>query len=176
MKGYIQCAPPDLPKLKLVTFLSTMGMQPGDTIDGQDVTPKTTVVANIINAETDPPTAARKQQLLDEDARLRQLVVLYTIFFNIMQNNRTNVIYGVDKDKEGAGQGLGDGNSGATGDAGDGSVTSPIPNARCDFALDLYGKTLYKAALDDLSDGVLDRPDLAVIKEEVEEWFGSREQ
>ena len=61
----------------------------------------------------------------------------------------------------GGGPGADYGGGEAAGDVGDGADFSPIANASCEFVLDLKGDALHYAALEDLRDGKLDRPDLA---------------
>ena len=168
-EGYIQCSPSNMQRLRLCTFVSTKGYEDEDTISGEHVTLNTTVVASIIAHEEPADPQALKDELLDAiengDRELNQVVDLLGIMWNAMLNAQINVNLG-----GGPGDGPGDGpGTGAGGDAGDGGDFSPIPNARCDFALDLEGKVLYSSALEDLRDGELNRPDLAAIKEEVEE-------
>jgi hypothetical protein len=173
-EGYIRCTPPDIPKLILSTFLSTKGLSPEDKISGEDVTPTTTVVADIIDYENATIPLARKLELLNaienEDPELSLLVKLSKKLCKAMLVERINVPIGSDRPGEG-----GAGGGGAGGDAGDGGDFSPIPNAVCDFAIDfaidLEGEALFSAALEDLRDGELNRPDLAAIKGEVDPDF-----
>ena len=174
-EGHIRCAPPAIPRLILSTFLSTKGRVAGDKISGEDLKPATTIVAEIIKSENAAVPQARKLELLaaieNKDPLLMLLVDLFTGSYNAMLKKRINVFGGSEgAGGDGPGDAPGDGGD-VGGDAGDGADKSPIPNARCDFALELEGEVLYNAALEDLRDGKLDRPDLLAIKEEVEEWF-----
>ena len=174
-EGHIRCSPENIPKLILSTFLSTEGRKDGDKISGEGVTPATTVVADIIDSENPAVPTARKLELLNaivddtdpEHDELSLLVQASQILFKEMMNNGIDVIFGGGG--EGGGYNGSDDGGGVGGDAGDGADFSPIPNARCDFALELEGNALFHAALEDLRDGKLDRPDLADIKDEVEE-------
>ena len=82
VEGYIRCAPPDIPKLILSTFSSTKGLAPEDKVSGENVTPATTLVADIIKSENAAVPMARKLELLDaienEDPELILLVDLCT--------------------------------------------------------------------------------------------------
>ncbi len=190
VEGYIRCAPPDMPKLVLSTFSNTKGMAPGDKISGEDVTPATTLVADIINSENAAVPMARKLELLDaiendEDPELRLLVDLCTRVYNAMLDEQLNVRFGGDDGVDGPGEGLG---GGVGGDAGDGADFSPIPNARCEFVAmelegeDLFapdlkeGEVLFDAALADFcNDGMVNRPDLEAIAEQVNQVFEGRQ-
>jgi hypothetical protein len=128
-------------------------------------------VADIIESENPVDRLARRDELLNaiknnEDPELSALVEASAKMFKAMYRKRLNVIFGGGGE---GGQNNGPGGGGVGGEAGDGADFSPIPNARCDFALKLDGAPLFYAAFEDLRDGKLDRPDLADIKDEMEE-------
>ena len=115
------------------------------------------------------------------DIELNLLVELSTTLFKKMLTKKLNVRFGGDHPGEGPGEG---GAGGVGGDAGDGADFSPIPNARCEFLAmeldgeDLFapdlkeGEVLFDAALADFCiDGMVDRPDLEAIAEEVNKAF-----
>ena len=52
VEGNIRCHPSGIPNLALSTFLSTKGEEAGNKIPGEDVTPARTVVADIIDWNT----------------------------------------------------------------------------------------------------------------------------
>ena len=148
----------------------------------EEVSPRTTVIAEIL-AQTAPSNAqARKAELLAalqvRDPDLTGLVNAATALFNAMhQQQITNVDFSnvgsADSDDgdsgesgSGTGSDSGSGNSGgsdaggAAGATGDGAELSPFANAQCEFVLDPHGDT----ALEDLLlNGALDRLDLQPI-------------
>ncbi len=168
LEGHIRCNHPEIPKLQLSTFLNIESFAGEDPISGEDITPTTTVVAGIINSENPADPMTRRNDLFDAiengNTELRLLVDLSTRLYKAMLVKQINVRFGDEYPGESPGVG------GAGGDVGDGADFSPIPNARCDFALELEGEVLFSSALEDLRDCKLDRPDLAAIKEELEEY------
>jgi hypothetical protein len=183
-EGYIRCSHPEIVKLNLSAFVSTEGLQPDDKISGEDVTPTSTVVADIIHSENPAVPQARKLQLMDAiekgDAELNLLVDASTILCKAMLVKQIDVFFG-------GGPGA-DYGGGAVGDTGDGADFSPIPNARCEFVAmeldgeDLFapdlkeGDVLYDAALADFcNDGTVNRPDLEAIAEQVNKEFEGRQ-
>ena len=179
VEGNIRCHPSGIPNLALSTFLSTKGEEAGNKIPGEDVTPARTVVANIINSENPAVPQARKLELLNaietgQDPDLTLVVFLTTQLYKSMFKKNVNVNFG-----GGEGGGGGDG-GGVGGGAGDGGDRSPIANARCEFIVsnDLnQGTALRSAALADfLDDGMINRPDLDAVKDEVNKLFEGREE
>ena len=148
----------------------------------EEVSPRTTVITEIL-AQTAPSNAqARKAELLAalqaHDPDLTGLVNAATALFNAMhQQQITNVDFsnvgsmdGGDgsggEGGSGSGSDSGSGNSGgsdaggAAGATGDGAELSPFANAQCEFVLDPHGDT----ALEDLLlNGAVDRLDLQPI-------------
>ncbi|MEN8163288.1 MAG: hypothetical protein ABFS37_04100 [Acidobacteriota bacterium] len=113
-EGYLRCSPPDIPRLTLSTFLSTEGRSAGDRISGENVTPATTIVADIINLENPPVPEARKLELLSDietgrDPDLQTVVSLSAGVYKSMFDRQLNVQFsGID----GGGDGDGDGDGG----------------------------------------------------------------
>ncbi len=191
-EGHIRCYPPGMKKLILSTYMSTRGRSAGDKISGENVTPPTTVVADIINSENPAVPEARKLELLnaienDEDPELSLLVELSTRLYKAMLDKQIDVRFGGDDGIDGPGEGPG-GGGGVGGDAGDGADFSPIANARCEFvAMELEGddllapdlkegEVLLDAALSDFcNDGMVNRPDLVAIAEQVNQAFEGRQ-
>ena len=189
-EGHIRCYPPGMKKLILSTYLSTKGRSAGEEISGENVTPPTTVVADIINSENPAVPEARKLELLDaiendEDPELSLLVELSTRLYKAMLDEQIDVRFGGDDGVDGLGAG---GGGGVGGDAGDGADFSPIANARCEFvAMELEGddllapdlkegEVLLDAALSDFcNDGMVNRPDLVAIAEQVNQAFEGRQ-
>jgi formylglycine-generating enzyme required for sulfatase activity len=186
-EGYIRCSHPDIAKLNLSNFISTEGFEPGNEISGQDVTPATTVVADIIHSENPAVPQARKLKLMDDidngDAQLNLLVDASTILCKAMLVRKIDVSFGGGPDS-----GIGDAGGGVGGDTGDGADFSPIPNAICEFVAmevdgdDLFapdlkeGEVLYDAAVSDFcKDGMVNRPDLEAIAEQVNKEFEGRQ-
>ena len=169
-EGFLECSPPDMPKLILSTFVSTKDRQGGDTIS-ETLTPNTTVVANIIISEdaNDPPT--RKSELnhkieTGQDGDLNLVTGISTALYQAMLRQQ------VDVDFAGGGEGGGDGGGGVGGDGGDGAAASPIADARCEFIVNndlMQGSVLYSAAIADfLDDGELSRPDLQQVIQDLQ--------
>jgi hypothetical protein len=178
VEGYIRCYPPDSPKLVLLSFLSTNNVEGGYEIDGEDVTPATTLVANIIHAENAADPQQRKIELLnsiDTDQDFKIVTVAATHLYSRMFQRHRNVIFGGflnDEDGGGGGGGGGGDGGGAGGSAGDGGDASPIVGARCEFIVgnDIKnGKVLYSAALADfLDDGRVERSDLSLVSADID--------
>jgi hypothetical protein len=104
-------------KLILSTYLSTKGRSAGDKISGENVTPPTTVVADIINSENPAVPEARKLELLnaienDEDPELSLLVDLSTRLYKAMFDKQIDVRFGGDDGIDGPGEGPGGGGGG----------------------------------------------------------------
>lgn len=85
----VQCAPPDQDNLLLRRLVSTEGQAEGSTLDGQELTPATTVVSRLALQEAadtagGSPSARFSQllQALDDDADLRLLAAAATEVFN----------------------------------------------------------------------------------------------
>jgi protocatechuate 3,4-dioxygenase beta subunit len=194
--GNIYCGPKTIPGLNLSTVVSTVGVTVGETLDSENITPTTTVVADIIRYENPADLNTRKMQLIQQaqaDPNLKLVVAMAGRLFRAMLANNINARFGDDRSGGEGGDG-GDGgrgdSGGVGGDAGDGADFSPLPEARCSFILDedlLSAEAIYPAALADfLADGELDRPDLVgiaatvmsgvtespeVIRQAFETWF-----
>lgn len=174
VSGFVGCYPDQYPNLVLITYLGTMGAAEGETLPPEgleEVSPRTTVVANII-AQTTPPGSASSQGraagpvgcgrarhdglgrsgngIIQSDARRAQITD--EDFSDI--NGET-----VDDSPADAPD-----NGGVEGDAGDGSVFSPLVDATCAFD----GSFLGDYALDDLFlNGTLELPNLQPIAAEL---------
>ena len=169
-EGFLECSPPDMPKLILSTFVSTKDRQGGDTIS-ETLTPNTTVVANIIISEDAEIPLARKTELnhlieTSQDGDLNLVTGISTALYQAMLRQQ------VDVDFAGGGEGGGDGGGGVGGDGGDGAAASPIADARCEFIVNndlMQGSVLYSAAIADfLDDGELSRPDLQQVIQDLQ--------
>jgi len=182
VQGFIGCNPPGFPNLTLLTFVSTVGIAAGEILPEagrEEVSPPTTLIANIIAQTAPADPQARKAELLAtlaaQDPDITTLGGAATELFNaLLQGQITDVAFsaggGDDSgDSGGSGSGSGSGSSGssagATGDAGDGTEFSPLANAQCEFVLDLRGDT----ALGDLLDGFIDRPELLAVAANVQQ-------
>jgi hypothetical protein len=169
VEGQINCHPENLKYLKIYTYSSTMGMTDGQTINGENVSPITTIVTRKVWAENRPDKKEHKEGLLGSietlpDSDLALVARLSSRLYKAMLEKNVNVDYG--------GEGIGgNGDGGVGGDAGDGGDFSPIPNARCEFVVsnDLKNASvLYSAALDDFKDdGIINRPDLKAAVEKI---------
>ena len=140
-EGFIRCHPLELPRLTLSTFISTDGRAAGDVINDEDVTPATTVVADIITSEDSTLAERKKAELLDSidmrtDRYLGFVAAHSSYLYRSLLNRHINIIFGNydggGKNDGGGGEG-GGGGGGAGGAAGDGGDRSPIANARCEF-------------------------------------------
>jgi hypothetical protein len=174
VRGLLGCHPPGLPNLTLLTFVSTDGAPPGTTLPAQgveEVSPRTTVIANILVQTAPPDPQRRKTELLSDLAAQEPDITLLsgeaTALFNRMRQMSISEVpftTGSDNESEGEGGadsgGGGSDGGGAAGEAGDGAEFSPLDDVQCEFALNLQGDS----ALEDLlSDGGLDRSDLQAI-------------
>lgn len=185
--GNIICRPSGLQNLGLFTFSSTLGKAAGDKITGEDITPITTFVAQIIQSEHPADPSSRKTELLtiiatSQDPYLNLLAELATKLYAEMYSNTVNVNFANAAEfggGDGGGNGGGDG-GGVGGPAGDGGSFSPIANATCEFVIgNNLGEgrnVLLNAALADLcSNGKVQRPDLDAIKAAINAAFAGRE-
>jgi hypothetical protein len=181
LQGYIYCSPPTMPQLKLSTFTSTLSATPGSHINDENITPATTIVADIVrNGDGAITPEAHKLDLLlkmqtGEDLNLNIVVAMATRLYRAMLAQQVNTGFGgggSDGDGDGGSDG-GGGNGGASGDAGDGADFSPLAGIECTFVVGsdpADAEAVYPAALADfLADGQLDRPDLAGVAEQVNE-------
>ena len=145
IQGLLGCYPPGLTNLTLLTFVSTDGVPAGATLPVpgiEEVSPRTTVIANIIVQTSPSDPQGRKIDLLDDlDAQEPDITVLSgaaTDLFNRMrQRSISDVPFSTDSDIFGEGDGD-DGASdggGAAGEAGDGADFSPLSDVQCEFAL-----------------------------------------
>lgn len=181
VEGFMGCSPPGFPKLTLATFVSTVGVPAGQTVPAtgfEEVSPRTTLVANILVQTLPPNPQARKTELLAalaaQDPDLIALAGAATALFDAMlQQQIVDVDFSTASDDGGGGGGSdsgGGGSSGASdgggvsGDAGDGTDFSPLAGVPCEFVSHPMGDS----ALEDLlNDGVVDRPELQAIADEV---------
>jgi hypothetical protein len=178
LQGYIYCSPPTTPQLKLSTFTSTLSAAPGSSINNENVTPATTIVADIVrNGDGAITPEARKLDLLlkmqtGEDLNLNIVVAMAARLYRAMLAQQVNAGFG-DGGSGGDGEGGDGANGGASGDAGDGADFSPLAGIECTFVVGsdpADAEAVYPAALADfLADGQLDRPDLAGLAEQVNE-------
>jgi hypothetical protein len=192
VQGFIQCSPPLLPELRLSTFVSTAGKAAGETIPEvgrEEISPPTTVVAELIMAEMPADPQARKAQLVtaiaNQDPAITTLVDTATALYKPLLEAQVNVDFGTDNGETGDGGGGGDGDDGGDGSPGDGGgvggnsddggETSPIPNAVCDFALLPTGAVFVTTVLHDLfTNGVITRPDIGAVASQVNQQFAAR--
>jgi hypothetical protein len=167
METFIGCNPQALRNLLLATFVSTVGVAAGQTrpeTGFEEITPRTTMIANIL-AETQPADLQRrKTELLNalegQDPDLSLMAGAATTLFNAMLQSQ---IADVDftplfRTSEDSAGGDSDG-GGASGGAGDGADLSPLPDVLCEFTPHLQGNS----ALADVLDGAVDRPELQRI-------------
>lgn len=179
LQGFLECSPRLLPLLRLSTFVSTMDKVPGDTI-AEEVSPKTTVVAELLTLEAPANPQARKEELLAaiaaQEPPITALVNAATAMYKPLFEAQVNVSFGEQVVGDGAEAGESGGaasdaaasGGGVEGSADDGAEFSRIPNAACDFALSLDGEVFANTVLQDLFDnGSLDRPDLQAIAQQV---------
>ncbi|MEJ2640452.1 MAG: hypothetical protein P8010_12830, partial [Desulfosarcinaceae bacterium] len=176
-QGDIVCSPRSAPNLNLSTFSSTKGYQAGDRLDSENVTPATTVVADIIRYEDPADPEARKIELLGDivtkqNANLDIVVAMAERLYKAMLAQQINISFGDDDHDGSDGGGASDSDAGgASGDAGDGADFSPLKQATCEFVVGdnlTGGEPVSSAALADfIKDGLLDRPDLATVAAEV---------
>jgi hypothetical protein len=185
IEGWLVCTPVGMPNLALTTFASTVGGVAGGILpapgqDPEEVSPRTTVIAEILAQTTSPDLLARKAELVAalqaHEQDLTVLVNAATDLFNaMMQQQITTVDFSStgsaesgDTDSGGSGTGSGGSGTGSSGGdsggvagaTGDGAELSPFANAPCAFVLDPHGDT---ALADLLQDGSLDRRDLQTI-------------
>jgi hypothetical protein len=181
VEGFFRCNPRSLPSLTLSTFLSTVGRMVGDEIPDKNVTPATTVVAEALIPLPAADRRGREADLLADlkaqETHITLLVDVTTRLYQSLLTKQVNVDFADSESAEGDGGdgdggdgdgGDGGGDAGAEGDAGDGAEGSPIANAACDFALKVEDtKPLVRSVLGDFDDGILNRPDLQTVKEQV---------
>ncbi len=171
LNGFIRCGPQSMPSLRLTSFSSTVGYAAGQNKGNENITPTTTVVADIIRHENPSDPEARKSELVLQaihDPNLAMVTAMAGRLFRAMVARQVNTQFGDDRrDGDGrGGDGNGAGDGGVGGDAGDGADFSPLPGAECAFVLDDFtsDEPVSLAAISDfLDDGVLNRPDLAAL-------------
>ncbi|ETX00045.1 MAG: hypothetical protein ETSY1_12650 [Candidatus Entotheonella factor] len=169
VSGFVGCYPDEYPNLVLITYLGTMGAVEGETLPSEgleEVSPRTTVVANIIAQEFPSDPQTRKEELLAELAAeepdMTALAGAATDLFNQMLEAQITDENFSDINGEDAEDSPADtpDSGGVEGDAGDGSVFSPLVDATCIFDSNFLGDS----ALDDLfSNGALELPGLQPI-------------
>jgi hypothetical protein len=194
LRGYIYCCPPSMPRLELATFASTMDAAPGTSISDENITPATTIAADIIRyGDASLSPEALKLDLLlkmqsGEDPNLNLVVAMANRLYRVMLDRQINAGFaGTGGGDGGDGGGESDG-GGIGGDAGDGADFSPLAEAQCTYLAGTdpaAAEAVYPAALADyLADGLLDRPDLSDLAdlvndgldytpEQIQEAFGA---
>jgi hypothetical protein len=167
IRGYILVNPQSVPSLTLSTASSTIGLGAGSIKASENITPTTTVIADLINSENPSDPEMRKVELLSaiynqQDPNLAIVAAIATRLYGQMLSRGINSQFGAPLGGSDGGGGPSD--SDVEGEAGDGADFSPLVDATCEF---VYGDTLsegetcYPAALGDLfNDGILNRPDL----------------
>ena len=194
MQGWLVCTPAGFSNLALTTFASTVGGVPGGTLPAnglEEVSPRTTVIAEILAQTTPSDLQARKAELVAalqaHDPDLTVLVNAATDLFNAMLQQQIPEINFSSSSSDGSestsggdsgtgsggGSGTGSGGGsdsggGVAGGAGDGAELSPFANAQCEFIRDPAGDTALENLL---RDGSLDseRPELQAIAADVQQ-------
>jgi hypothetical protein len=181
VRGYILCSPQSMPNLNLSTFSSTINSAPGTTITSENITPITTLAADIMRYEKPADPETRKAELLytiatGEDPTLGIVATMAVRLYQTMLARQVNVEFGAERSGSGDGGDGGDGRSdggGVGGDAGDGADFSPLLQAECTFVVGdglATARPFYPPALADYwGDGRLNRPDLRDLEDEVHE-------
>jgi hypothetical protein len=176
METFIGCHPPALPNLVLATFVSTVGVAAGQTrpeTGFEEISPRTTIMANIIAATHPTDRQQRKTELLhalgEQEPDISLLAGAATALFNAMLQSQITAVDFTplfDTSEDGTSGGVGDGGAsggvgdgGASGGVGDGAELSPLPEVLCEFTPHLQGNS----ALADVLDGAVDRPELQRI-------------
>jgi hypothetical protein len=143
-QGWLVCTPVGLPNLALTAFTSTVGSVAGGTLPTkglEEVSPSTTVIAEILAQTAPADLQARKAELVaalqSRDPELTALVEAATDLFNAMlQQPITAIDFSStgSAESDDAGSGGGGGGSsegdtdGAAGATGDGAELSPFVN------------------------------------------------
>jgi hypothetical protein len=183
-QGWLVCTPVGFPNLALTTFVSTVGGKEGAVLPAhglEEVSPRTTVIAEILVQTAPGDFLARKTELVAalqaQEPDLTVLVNAAIDLFNAMRHQQittadfssAGTAEGDDTESGGSDTGSGDSSAGSgsggdaggvAGAAGDGAEASPFANALCEFVLDPQGDT---ALADLLLDGSVDRRDLQDI-------------
>src|SRR5688500_13087421 len=147
-QGLLGCHPPGLPNLTLLTFVSTDGALPETTLPEQgveEVSPQTTVIANIIVQTAPADPQRRKTELLRDLAAQEPDITALSgaataLFHRLRQMSISAVSFTTDSDNESEGEGgedsggSGSDGGGAVGEAGDGAEFSPLDDVQCEFA------------------------------------------
>ncbi len=169
-QGFILCHPAAIPSLTLSGFLSTLGRAEGTRIANEDVTPASSVIADVIRANNLVDPQARKVELLAELAREEADISALVDAATLVYQRLFEAGIGSDADFSGDGDDGGDeggadgDDGGADGEAGDGGEFSPLPGALCTFSLDAAGLVRANTILADLyADGQIDRLDLQAV-------------
>ena len=172
VQGLIRCNPFALPHLILSAFVSTIGEVAGNVLRNENVTPATTVIADLIEATAPADPQARKVELLNDlamgEPNITALVEAATLLYQEMLKAEIDSSANFSGEGESDDGGGGADGGGAAGEAGDGGEFSPLPGAVCEFSLDLDGKVRADTVLADLyADGRVDRLDLQGIAKRV---------
>ena len=194
LQGFISCTPPGMQRLALSTFVSTVGKVVGETIPARgfvEVSPRTTVMATLIDKEKPAKPQERMEGLLTAlaagDPTLTPLVEAAVVAYQPLQAAALDVPFDTTagEGEGGAGSasggGTGDAGSspdgGASGAVGDGAELSPVPNAVCTFALQVEGEPFVPSVLQDLfANGRVTRPDMQAIANQVNQALAGRAQ
>ena len=167
-QGFILCHPATIPSLTLTAFISTVGQTVGGGLSNEEVTPASSVIADVIRANNPVDPQAEKEALLAALARaeadITTLVEAATLLYQTLVDAQT----GSDADFSGISAEGGDSaeadGGGAEGEAGDGGEFSPLPGALCTFSLDAAGLVRTNTMLGDLyANGRIDRLDLQAV-------------
>jgi hypothetical protein len=135
LQGYILCSPPSIPNLNLSTFASTLDSAAGDIITSEDVTPTTTLTADIIRYEEPADPEARKSELLHaittgQDPNLELVATMAGRLFQTMLARQVNVKFSGDHSRSGGADG-GDGGDGeGRSEGGWGEAPEPLPSTK----------------------------------------------
>jgi hypothetical protein len=167
MDTFIGCNPQALPNLVLATFVSTAGVAAGQTLPTtgfEEISPRTTMIANIIATTQPADLQRRKTELLDalagQDPDLSLMAGAATTLFNAMLQNQIADVDFTPLSRMGDDNaGGGSDGGGVSGSAGDAADFSPLQDVLCEFTPHLQGNS----ALADVLDGTVDRPELQRI-------------
>ena len=162
-ESLIVCHPAALPNLELAAFISTVGLLEGARLPDEDVTPASSVMANIILANDPLNPQVRKEELQEALARaetdiatlVEAATLLYQTLFEAQIESDVSFTETSGESDDGGGDADG---GGVEGEAGDGGEFSPLPGALCSFSLDAAGLARSHTLMFDLfADGAIDQ-------------------
>ncbi len=170
-QGFIQCHPASLPSLELSAFISAVGQPEGGRLPNEDVTPASSVIADVIRANDPLDPQARKAALVAALARAETEITVLVEAAVLLYQTLFDAGVGSDADFSGddmiSGESVDDGDAdggGVGGEAGDGGEFSPLPGALCMFSLDAAGLVRTDTLLGDFyADGYIGRLDLREV-------------